>query len=54
MHTITPVFERCVIFNTHAKSFHGHPEPLATTHEITRKSIALYYYIALEVKNEGK
>lgn len=54
VHSITPVFNRCVIFNTDAKSFHGHPEPLATPQGITRKSIALYYYTALEVKNEGK
>ncbi|MDX1477127.1 MAG: 2OG-Fe(II) oxygenase [Saprospiraceae bacterium] len=41
---ISPVFNRCVIFHTHATSFHGHPEPLACPAERTRKSIALYYY----------
>ena len=51
---VAPLFNRCVIFNTDIDSFHGHPEPLTTPPDITRKSIALYYYTALEVKNEGK
>ena len=41
---ILPIFNRCVIFNTTAQSFHGHPEPLNCPDGITRKSIALYYY----------
>jgi hypothetical protein len=44
--SIAPVFNRLVIFNTTKKSFHGHPAPLQTPPEITRKSIALYYYTA--------
>ncbi|MGS0742068.1 2OG-Fe(II) oxygenase [Glaciimonas sp. GG7] len=43
---IAPLFNRCVIFNTDADSYHGHPDPLNTPSEITRKSIALYYYTA--------
>lgn len=46
VHAIAPVFNRCVIFNTDADSFHGHPDPLTTPDDITRKSIALYYYTA--------
>ena len=46
VHTISPVFNRCVVFNTDADSFHGHPDPLTTPENITRKSIALYYYTA--------
>lgn len=46
VHTISPIFNRCVIFNTDADSFHGHPDPLTTPDHITRKSIALYYYTA--------
>jgi 2OG-Fe(II) oxygenase superfamily len=46
VHSIAPVFNRCVIFNTDADSFHGHPDPLTTPENITRKSIALYYYTA--------
>jgi len=43
---IAPVFNRCVIFNTDADSYHGHPDPLTTPDTITRKSLALYYYTA--------
>lgn len=43
---IAPLFNRLVIFNTNKKTFHGHPTPLATPPDITRKSIALYYYTA--------
>jgi hypothetical protein len=46
VHAIAPLFNRCVIFNTDADSYHGHPDPLNTPEEITRKSIALYYYTA--------
>lgn len=49
---VAPLFNRCVIFNTDADSFHGHPEPLTTPPELTRKSIALYYYTALPVAND--
>ena len=42
--SIAPIFNRCVIFNTGADSYHGNPEPLNTPDNITRKSIALYYY----------
>ena len=44
--SIAPIFNRCVIFSTDAKSYHGHPDPLNTPAGITRKSIALYYYTA--------
>ena len=27
---VMPVFNRCVVFNTDADSFHGHPDPLCT------------------------
>lgn len=46
VHSIAPVYNRCVIFNTDADSFHGHPDPLQTPDNITRKSLALYYYTA--------
>jgi hypothetical protein len=41
---IRPTAARCVIFNTDADSFHGHPRELKCPDGITRKSIALYYY----------
>ena len=46
VHSIAPVYNRCVIFNTDADSFHGHPDPLTTPSNVTRKSLALYYYTA--------
>lgn len=41
---IGPVFNRCVIFNTDEDSYHGLPEPIACPQDLTRKSIALYYF----------
>ena len=46
VHSVAPVYNRCVIFNTDADSFHGHPDPLITPENVTRKSLALYYYTA--------
>lgn len=41
---ISPVFNRCVIFNTDEDSYHGLPEPIQCPEGMTRKSIALYYF----------
>jgi len=41
---IAPTFNRCVIFSTDKDTFHGHPIPLACPKNMTRKSIALYYF----------
>ena len=41
---ISPVFNRCVIFNTDEDSYHGLPEPIRCPEGMTRKSIALYYF----------
>jgi len=41
---VLPVFNRCVIFNTDADSYHGHPEPTTCPEDVFRRSIALYYY----------
>lgn len=43
---VQPIFNRCVIFNTDAKSFHGHPDALNCPINVKRRSIALYYYTA--------
>lgn len=43
---VSPIFNRCVIFNTDESSYHGHPDPLATPEGVYRRSIALYYYTA--------
>jgi hypothetical protein len=47
--SIAPIFNRCVIFHTREKSFHGHPAKLACPPGISRKSFALYYF-----RDEGK
>ncbi len=41
---ISPVFNRVVIFNTDHDSYHGLPEPIQCPENMTRKSIALYYF----------
>lgn len=41
---IAPLFNRCVIFNTDEDSFHGLPDPIQCPDDMTRKSIALYYF----------
>jgi hypothetical protein len=46
VNSVSPIFNRCVIFNTDADSYHGHPDPLTTPDHIKRRSIALYYYTA--------
>jgi 2OG-Fe(II) oxygenase superfamily len=44
--SVAPVMNRCVIFNTDADSYHGHPDPLTTPEGVLRRSVALYYYTA--------
>ncbi len=44
--SVAPVMNRCVVFNTDADSYHGHPDPLQTPLNVKRRSIALYYYTA--------
>jgi hypothetical protein len=39
-----PKFNRAVLFETSEISFHGHPIPMTSPDDVTRKSIALYYY----------
>jgi hypothetical protein len=43
---LSPIANRCVIFNTSLTSFHGHPHPLTCPQGCLRRSIALYYYTA--------
>ncbi|WP_436515255.1 2OG-Fe(II) oxygenase [Ekhidna sp. To15] len=49
---ISPVFNRCVIFETNEISFHGHPKPLNTPSDMNRKSMALYYYTQTRPEDE--
>lgn len=44
--SVAPIWNRCVIFNTDADSYHGHPDPLTTPDGVLRRSVALYYYTA--------
>jgi len=44
---VSPLLGRAVIFDTDADSYHGHPEPLACPADLSRRSIATYYYTAL-------
>lgn len=41
---VMPRFNTCVIFSTSEISFHGHPDPLTCPEDVSRKSLALYYY----------
>ena len=41
---ITPVLNRCVVFSTTDRAYHGHPRPLRCPPDVSRKSLALYYY----------
>lgn len=45
--SIDPIYNRCVIFNTSDKSFHGQPNQVKSPEDLTRKSVALYYYTAI-------
>jgi hypothetical protein len=42
--SISPDFNRCVIFNTTGNSYHGHPKPLNLPKDKARRSLAAYYY----------
>jgi 2OG-Fe(II) oxygenase superfamily len=42
--SIAPVMNRMAIFETSETSFHGHPHPLQVPENITRRSLAAYYY----------
>jgi 2OG-Fe(II) oxygenase superfamily len=44
--SVVPCANRCVIFNTTSDSNHGNPQPVSHPSDISRKSIALYYYTA--------
>ena len=50
---INPIFNRLVIFDTTDFSFHGNPDPINHPDKnVSRKSIALYYYSNGRPKNE--
>jgi len=41
---IAPIAGRAVVFTTLTDSYHGHPRALNCPEDMTRKSIAMYYY----------
>lgn len=41
---VPPLFNRCVIFDSHDKSFHGLPNPINFPSDDPRRSVILYYY----------
>jgi hypothetical protein len=41
---VLPVFNRVMIFGTTDYTYHGHPDPLQCPEEMSRKSLALYYF----------
>ena len=50
--TILPAFNKMVIFSTTDFSNHGHPDPIDCPKDISRKSIALYYFSKGRPKEE--
>ncbi len=42
---VSPYINNCVIFRTDKESNHGFPDPIVCPEEISRKSIAIYYYV---------
>jgi Rps23 Pro-64 3,4-dihydroxylase Tpa1-like proline 4-hydroxylase len=50
---VAPVFNRVVIFSTTRYSYHGHPDPLNCPPNMTRRSLALYYYTIGQASGEG-
>ncbi len=42
--SIEPIFNRCVIFTTTSFTYHGHPDVIKCPDNVSRKSLALYYF----------
>jgi hypothetical protein len=51
--SISPIFNRMVIFNTSDVAFHGHPRRLRCPVSTVRQSLALYYYSSLTPEEAG-
>jgi hypothetical protein len=41
---VAPLFNRVMVFGTTDFTNHGHPDPLSCPEDMTRKSLALYYF----------
>lgn len=51
---VAPIAGRAVIFSTKQDSWHGHPHPLSCPDNMSRKSMALYYYTNGRPVEEGQ
>lgn len=51
---VLPKFNRLAMFSTGKETWHGHPDPLTCPENRSRRSLALYYYTAVEDKNWKK
>ncbi len=49
-----PKFNRLVLFATGEQTWHGHPDPLTCPADRSRRSIALYYYTAMDEKVQNE
>lgn len=49
---VLPIFNRVAMFSTSEDSYHGHPDPIACPEDMTRKSLALYYYTSPANENQ--
>jgi Rps23 Pro-64 3,4-dihydroxylase Tpa1-like proline 4-hydroxylase len=47
---IAPLWNRAVLFETSAHSFHGHSQPLACPPDFCRKSVAVYFWSPLRAR----
>jgi hypothetical protein len=47
-----PIYNSCVIFNTSAISYHGHPIPVNGHNNVYRRVLNLYYYSSDRKKSE--
>lgn len=51
---VAPKFNRCVVFNTTKISYHGHPDPLECPENVSRKSLAFYYYTSTPADEDNE
>lgn len=42
--SVSPDFNIAILFSTNSKTYHGHPDTLNCPENISRKSLALYYF----------
>lgn len=52
--SVEPIFNRAVIFTISDDSLHGHPAPLNTPENVSRNSIALYYFTEVKPNDENE